>query len=162
MDVVYIRDDLIAGWRAACEFVAAEKVYLGRVALPPFDPERNLPKRMIAEDLPMYCLVDAGKVVGWADIVPVDIPECAHRGILGIGLLPEARGKGSGKRLLEAVCHHAQRVGIEKVELTVYSSNRAAIALFERYGFRRIGIIQDYRRLDGVTYDGLMMEKSLT
>ena len=38
IDIVYMRKDLIWPWRAAVEEVAAEKQYLGRVTLPPFDP----------------------------------------------------------------------------------------------------------------------------
>ena len=159
MKIDYIRDDLIAGWRTACEAVAAEKVYLGRVSLPPFDPDRNLPKRMIAQDWPMYCAVEGDRVLGWIDIIPVDIPECAHRGTLGIGLVPEARGRGIGRRLMAAALDHARQIGLSKVELTVYESNEAALALFRHQGFEPIGVIRDYRRLDGVTYNGVMMEK---
>jgi ribosomal protein S18 acetylase RimI-like enzyme len=157
-DIVYIRHDLILGWRATCEAVAAERLYLGRVTLPPFDPDNPYPAKLIKNDWPMYVAVDGDTVVGWADVAPVDIPECVHRGTLGMGVLASHRGQGIGSRLLEACLTHAPRSAMSKVELTVYTSNTAAIALYRRHGFTEIGVVGDYRRLDGVTYDALLME----
>jgi ribosomal protein S18 acetylase RimI-like enzyme len=160
-EIVPIREDLILGWRAACDAVAAERIYLGRVTLPPFDPANPYPRRHIARDWPNYVAVDGDTVVGWADITPVDIPECAHRGTLGMGVLASHRGQGIGTRLLQACLAHASRAGMSKVELTVYTSNTAAIGLYRRSGFTDIGVVRDYRRLDGVTYDALLMERFL-
>jgi len=160
-EIVYMREDLIGPWRAACEAVAGERIYLGRIAFPPIDQFRAFPLRLIANNWPMYCAMDGADLVGWADIAPVDIPECVHRGMLGMGVLASHRGAGIGRRLLEACLHHAPRSGIEKVELTVYASNAPAVALYRKFGFTEIGVIRDFRRLDGVTYDALLMEKFL-
>jgi ribosomal protein S18 acetylase RimI-like enzyme len=159
-DIVYIQKDLIPAWRAAAESVAAERVFLGRVVLPPFDPVSGFPLNVIENRWPMYCAVDGPQVVGWADIVPDGIPECAHRGRLGMGVIASHRGKGLGAGLLQACLDHAPRCGIEKAELTVYTSNVAAIALYRKFGFVEYGLQKDYRRLDGVAYDALLMEKS--
>ena len=162
VDIVYMRKDLIGAWRAACEQVAAERVYLGMVTLPPFDPERAFPNRLIANDWPMYCALDDGQLVGWIDIVPRDQPEFSHRGTLGMGLIGSHRGQGLGGHLLDAALAHAPRSGLSKVELTVFTSNLAAIALYRKYGFEDAGTWHDHRRLDGVTYDALLMERFLT
>ena len=161
MEIVYITEDLIAGWRRACEAVAAEKVYLGRIELPPFDPQFNHARRMIASNWPMYCAVENGEVAGWIDITPEAVPECSHRGVLGIGIQRARRGKGVGKSLMKAALDAAPLAGLSKVELTVYASNTAAIGLFERFGFEPVGTIRDFRRLDDVIYDALLMEKFL-
>jgi ribosomal protein S18 acetylase RimI-like enzyme len=110
----------------------------------------------------MYVALEGQTVVGWADITPVDIPECAHRGMLGMGVVASRRGAGLGEQLLKACLTHAPRSGIEKIELTVYTSNAPAIALYRKHGFAEIGVSLDYRRLDGVTYDALLMEKFLS
>lgn len=161
VDIVYMRKDLIRPWRAAVEAVAAERIYLGRIILPPFDPDRAFPNQMIANDWPMYCAVDDGKLIGWIDIVPVDIPECRHRGTLGMGLLASHRGRGIGGRLMTAALDHAPRSGISKVELVVFERNPRAAALFRKHGFQQVGISRDYRRADGVTYDAVLMERFL-
>lgn len=158
IEIAPIREALIPGWRAACESVAAERIYLGRVTLPPFDPDNPFPRTHIKNDWPSYVALDGGNVVGWADVTPVDIPECAHRGVLGMGVLASHRGSGLGRRLLEACLSHVPRTQMSKIELTVYRSNMAAITLYRRLGFVEIGTVRDYRRLDGVTYDALLME----
>lgn len=143
------------------EAVAAERIYLGLVTLPPFDPEQAFPPRLIENDWPMYAAMDGNDLAGWADITPVGVPECVHRGLLGMGIVASHRGAGTGRRLLDACLGHAPRCGITKVELTVVTSGTAAIALYRRAGFTDTGVIKDYRRLDGVSYDALMMEKFL-
>ena len=60
--------------------------------------------------------------------------------------------------MLAACLVHARRINLAKVELSVYSNNAAAVALYKRFGFKEIGVVQDYRRLDGVTYDARLME----
>jgi ribosomal protein S18 acetylase RimI-like enzyme len=162
IDIVYMRKDLARAWRAACEAVAAEKIYLGRVTLPPFDPDNSFAHRLIDRDWPMYCALDGSTFAGWADIVPSDIPECSHRGTLGMGVAALHRGKGLGARLLQACLDHAPRSGLEKIELTVYTSNVNAIALYRKFGFVEYGLQKDYRRVDGVVYDALLMEKTLS
>jgi putative acetyltransferase len=56
---------------------------------------------------------------------------------------------------------HAPRSKIAKIELTVFTNNAPAIALYRKHDFTEIGVIRDYRRLDGVTYDALLMERRL-
>ena len=94
-----------------------------------------------------------------ADITPEDVPECAHRGKLGMWVIASHRGQGIGRRLLDACLAHAPRAGMNKVELTVYTSNTAAVALYHRSGFIEIGVVKDYRRVDGVIYDASLMER---
>ncbi|HXZ67597.1 MAG TPA: GNAT family protein, partial [Alphaproteobacteria bacterium] len=67
-------------------------------------------------------------------------------------------GKGIGSRLLEACLAHARKINLAKVELTVYTNNAAAIALYRKYGFTEVGLRRDFRRLDGITYDELLMD----
>jgi ribosomal protein S18 acetylase RimI-like enzyme len=159
IDIVAIRKDLIPGHRAAVEAVAAERRYLGRIALPPFDPETAWALQHIANDWPNYCAVQEGEVVGWADVTPNAIPECAHRGTLGMGVVATHRGAGLGAKLLAACIAHTGRAKIEKIELTVYTNNPRAVALYRKFGFVETGLIRDYRRVDGDTYDALLMER---
>lgn len=155
--IEFIRRELIPGWRATVEAVAAERVYLGRITLPPHDPEAPFPLHHITNDWPMYCAVDHGEVVGWADITPDGIAECRHRGTLGMGLRAGHRGKGLGGQLLDACLAHAPRCGIEQVELAVYTTNTAAIGLYRSRGFTEYGLIRDWRRVDGRSDDSLLM-----
>ncbi len=107
----------------------------------------------------MYWALAGAEVVGWADVTPNDVPECAHRGKLGMGIVASHRRAGIGARLLEACIDHAPRCGSEKIELTVFANNTPAIALYRKYGFDEAGFIRDYRRLDGEIYDALLVQR---
>ena len=52
---------------------------------------------------------------------------------------PEARGQGVGAALLEAAVDVARRRNCRALRLEVRTDNTAAIALYEREGFHRIG-----------------------
>lgn len=160
-EIVPIREDLLAGVRAAVEAVAAERRYLGRVTLPPFDLDHAFNRQHVENHWPCYVALDGDYVVGWADITPESVPECAHRGKLGMGVLASHRGKSIGAELLKACLRQAPRCGMSKVELTVYTNNTAAVALYSKLGFTEIGIVRDYRRLDGEIYDALLMERAV-
>lgn len=71
---------------------------------------------------------------------------------------PEARGKGVGAALLEAAAVTARRRGSRALRLEVRTDNAAAIGLYERHGFRRIGRYAYYYE-DGA--DAWRYEKTL-
>jgi mycothiol synthase len=61
----------------------------------------------------------------------------ANKGrVLMLGVDPDYRGKGIGKRALLAGLAHLKSKGIEAAELTVDSENAAACALYESVGFK--------------------------
>lgn len=61
---------------------------------------------------------------------------------------PEARGKGVGSSLVEAVERLSRQRGCRELRLEVRPDNVAAIRLYERLGYRRLG------RLAGFYEDG--------
>jgi ribosomal protein S18 acetylase RimI-like enzyme len=71
---------------------------------------------------------------------------------------PEARGRGVGAALLEAAGMAARRRGSRALRLEVRTDNAAAISLYERHGFRRIGHYAQYYQ-DGT--DAWRYEKAL-
>ncbi len=75
-----------------------------------------------------------------------------------MGLLESHRGQGLGTRLLQSALEHAKKIGLEKVELSVYSENLAAIALYKKIGFQQIGFINNYRKLENRYFDCIEME----
>ena len=54
---------------------------------------------------------------------------------LHLNLLPEARGRGVGERLMAQLCAEAARRGLPGVHATVLEENRPARRFFERLGF---------------------------
>ena len=53
-------------------------------------------------------------------------------------LVPEARGKGLGKRMLEACMAFAREAGYRRMVLWTHESHRAACALYEKAGWRMV------------------------
>jgi ribosomal protein S18 acetylase RimI-like enzyme len=56
-------------------------------------------------------------------------------GLYGMWVAPEARGRGVGAALVEAVRSWAREMGYEAVGLGVTTTNASAIRLYERAGF---------------------------
>jgi len=58
---------------------------------------------------------------------------------LAIAVVPNARGKGVGAALLEALLDRAREEGYETISLSVDRNNAGAMGLYERHGFERVG-----------------------
>ena len=78
--------------------------------------------------------------------------------IAGMMVLPGQQGRGIGRQLMEAALLLLKaQAGIELLTLSVTSSNRAAVSLYESCGFVRYG------RLEGAIKmpDGSLLDKDL-
>ena len=78
--------------------------------------------------------------------------------LYSLATLPSARGKGVGRRLMEALARAARKRGCDRLRLEVREKNRPAIALYESLGYRRIGRYENYYQ-DGAP--ALRFEKQL-
>jgi ribosomal protein S18 acetylase RimI-like enzyme len=160
--IVYARPDLIQSFHHCLDAVARERVHLEMIEAPSVDQIRAFELNQIRQHAPAYFAVDAGwHVVGWCDVVAESNPRHRHRGGLGMGVHADYRGRGIGSRLLDATLIQSKKFGLSKVELKVYTTNAPAIALYRKFGFEDEGLIRDYRRLDGESFDCLMMAKFL-
>ncbi|MBT9546114.1 MAG: GNAT family N-acetyltransferase [Candidatus Sericytochromatia bacterium] len=157
--IVYARPALLPAFCATLDLVARERMYIEMTEAPSQEQLATFQMRMLALNMPVFYALSGERVLGWADISAAGNPRLAHRGFLGMGLLPEARGLGLGQKLLEAALKHArEQTALEKVELLVFTSNIAAIGLYRKFGFEEIGVIRHFRKLDGVYFDCLEME----
>src|SRR5262245_39118605 len=62
---------------------------------------------------------------------------------LAIAVVPNARGRGVGTALLEALLARARGEGFGALSLSVDRLNKGAIALYEQYGFHRVAESDD-------------------
>lgn len=82
---------------------------------------------------------DSGALLGVAGFFTLSGQKVRHRGVLwGMYVREAARGRGIGARLVKAVQDYA-REQVEQIHLDVSVDNPAAVALYERCGFRRYG-----------------------
>ena len=137
--------------------VLAPEGFIG--AEPPVDVDRRADRfrEFIERGHPAVLWVledDDGRQVGHASV------EEANPGVLkiGIAILPEARGRGGGRALLDAIQDHARSSGAHKISLEVWTDNARAIALYAAAGFNVEGLRRDhYRRRDGRLRSTLIM-----
>ncbi len=147
----------IDSFHRTLDIVAREKKYLSMIEATPLPQTREFVMGMIAKGNPQFVAVTGLEVVGWCDISRHFFPSHAHRGNLGMGILPAYRGQGLGRRLMETTLRAAQKTGFARVELDVYEDNSRAIALYEKLGFVREGIIRRAARIDGRFIDAIGM-----
>ncbi|PWU04187.1 MAG: GNAT family N-acetyltransferase [Bacteroidetes bacterium] len=79
-----------------------------------------------------------GKIIGGAGIFPspgLDSNTCE---LVKMYLLPEARGKGVGKYLIESCCEFAKKTGFKYVYLESMPELKKAVSLYERLGFKSL------------------------
>ncbi len=81
----------------------------------------------------------------------------AHAGDLAMGLLPEYRGLGYGRALLERAMHKAFASGFKRVALGVFADNARARALYSKAGFVEEGVLRDAICIDGKFDDLILM-----
>lgn len=157
VEIVPIAESHIAGFRAALDVVARERKYLAQVEAQPLESVRTFVLKSIEADWPHFIAIKADSVVGWCDIIPAWAYAVQHRGTLGMGILPEYRCRGIGRRLLSACLEKARRKGISRVELEVRADNAPAIHLYESCGFIREINLKHALRMDGKYYDAVQM-----
>jgi phosphinothricin acetyltransferase len=103
-----------------------------------------------------------GGVVGWASLNVFNARRAyEHVADLSLYVEREWRGRGVGRRLLEALVVRARELGYHKLVLAAFPWNEAGMRAYGRAGFRQVGIYREQGRLDGHWVDTIVMEKIL-
>ncbi len=83
-----------------------------------------------------------------------------HVGGVGMGVHDGWTGRGIGRTLLGEVIDYADRwLGLRRLELTVYTDNAVAIALYRRFGFVVEGTQRCVALRNGVLVDAYAMAR---
>ena len=97
--------------------------------------------------------LDSDEPIGYVEL---DGILWAHR-VGGVSIaIGEAkhRGKGYGYEVMQLILRFAfDELNLHRVQLTVFSYNEPAIALYERLGFQREGVHREHLQRDGRRYD---------
>ena len=156
--ILAMREEYADRFNAVVDKVARERRYIGFVEGPSLESTRDFVRRVLAGGgIKLLALTPDDRVVGWCDIIRNPIEGFRHVGRLGMGLLPEHRGQGLGRRLATEAIRAAREAGIERIELEVFASNEPAIALYQALGFATEGIKRKARKLDGSYEDNVCM-----
>ena len=74
---------------------------------------------------------------------------------------PDARGRGVGVTLLDALAAAAEQAGYYKLTSRVFTTNHASLALHRAAGFTEVGVQRRHGRLDGEWKDTILVERLL-
>jgi RimJ/RimL family protein N-acetyltransferase len=102
-----------------------------------------------------------GTIVGRLSVARDIHPASAHVADVGLMVALGYRRRGAGTALMEAAEDWARATGVEKLELHVFPYNEAAIALYERLGYRREGLRRRHFRRGCELVDAILMAKDL-
>jgi L-amino acid N-acyltransferase YncA len=83
---------------------------------------------------------DRDSIRGWAALSPVS-KRNVYRGVaeLTVYVTENARGKGVGRALLEALIEKSEQNGIWTLQASIFPENTASVKLHLRCGFREVG-----------------------
>ncbi|HEV2531372.1 GNAT family N-acetyltransferase [Phenylobacterium sp.] len=99
-----------------------------------------------------------GRLIGAASLHREERHRRSHAGSLGMAVHDAYAGRGAGTALLAAIVDLADRWwNLRRLELEVYADNARAIALYERFGFQREGLLRAHAFRDGSYVDTIPM-----
>ena len=101
-----------------------------------------------------------GSVLGWVAASSVS-ERCVYAGVVehSVYVHPDARGRGVGRALLEALIASTEAAGIWTIQSGIFPENAASLALHERVGFRAVGVRERLGRHHGVWRDVVLIER---
>lgn len=106
---------------------------------------------------------DAGDgVIGWAGLASYSGRPCyAGIGECSVYVAVDARGRGVGTALTEALAAAAEASGFHKLIGKLFTDNVASVRLVKRCGFTAVGLHRRHGQLDGRWRDVLVVERLL-
>jgi L-phenylalanine/L-methionine N-acetyltransferase len=101
-----------------------------------------------------------GEVVGVIGLHTSSRPRVNHKAEVGMMVRDDWQGKGVGAALMRAVIELADNwLNLTRNELTVFTDNESAIALYRKFGFEIEGTLRKYAFRDGEFVDAFAMAR---
>ncbi len=100
------------------------------------------------------------EVVGWAALSPVS-KRAVYAGVAEVSVYVgnEARGRGVGKALLQALVLASEEAGVWTLMASIFPENEASIAIHQQCGFRLLGQRDRIAQHHGVWRDTVILER---
>jgi L-amino acid N-acyltransferase YncA len=118
-----------------------------------FDASKLRAHRFVALD-------GADTVLGWVAAVAVS-DRCAYSGVVehSVYVRPDARGRGVGRKLLDALIASTEAAGIWTIQSGIFPENAASAALHRAAGFREVGRRERIAQQHGRWRDVVLIER---
>ena len=87
-----------------------------------------------------FVAIASGQVAGWVAASAVS-GRCVYAGVVehSVYVDPAARGRGLGRRLLDALIASTEAAGIWTIQSGIFPENTASLAVHQAAGFRVVG-----------------------
>ncbi|MES2823530.1 MAG: GNAT family N-acetyltransferase [Pseudomonadota bacterium] len=143
---------------------AMPKVIAGTLHVP-FSCETYWQKRIVDKSDSGYFLVAEvdGELRGSLSLVIANgSPRRRHSASIGMAVHDDWQGKGIGGKLLQSALDLAENwLGLSRIELTVFTDNDTAIALYKKYDFEIEGTLRKFALKSGIYCDVYSMARLL-
>ena len=101
-------------------------------------------------DSVMLVAFDEGELIGTGAVSVISgKPRFAHRREIAISVRKDYWGKGIGTGLMNLLIDFCKKSGAESIELEVRSDNEAAIGLYKKFGFEKVGTNEKFFKING-------------
>ena len=99
-------------------------------------------------------------VLGWAALTAVS-GRCVYAGVgeVSVYVSNKAKGKGIGKKLLNALIEESEKNNFWTLQAGIFPENIASVKIHEDCGFRIIGKRERIGQMNGQWRDTLLLEK---
>lgn len=126
------------------------------------DPLKSVASKMAADDSATLGAFIDNELVGVMTITQEGAPKLRHRvNLFAVYVTPNVRGKRVGTALLQEVVEYTKQMPlVEKINLTVVSTNKAAIKLYEKVGFKSFGLEHQAMKMNDSYVDEVYMSLS--
>lgn len=107
----------------------------------------------------MFVAKDNDRIIGDATLNRLP-RRMKHRGDLGISVLRKYWNNGIGSQLLREIINFAKESSFEVIDLQVRSDNVAAIHLYEKFGFQKIGTHKSFFKIakEEISFDYMYLK----
>jgi len=100
------------------------------------------------------------RIVGHLGLVVMENPRRSNVATFGISIASEFQNRGVGSALMREMVNLCDNwLRIERIELTVFTGNPSALALYRKFGFEIEGTGKGYALLNGEYVDAYYMAR---
>ena len=107
-----------------------------------------------------FIAIAGGRVAGWVAVSAVS-GRCVYAGVVehSVYAHPAARGRGTGRRLLDALIASTEAAGIWTIQSGIFPDNASSLALHQAAGFRMVGTRERIGQHRGRWRDVVLIER---
>ena len=124
------------------------------------EEEREFIRRLNNDNSKLMILgLIENNIVGIAQISSSNMKRIAHNSEIAISVKKEYWRQGIGSMMIEQLIQFAKDQGkIKNISLGVKASNHNAIKLYEKFGFKKVGVHKNFFNINGEYDDKILMD----